>query len=68
MPTRCLQTNKCSNVVAGLPKIDLVRTRDKIDDELRVLAAVRRSIREQCGEPSSRQVDEPLDERAGWDS
>ncbi|MBU8833828.1 hypothetical protein [Mycolicibacterium goodii] len=45
-----------------------MRTRDKIDDELRVLAAVRRSIREQCGEPSSRQVDEPLDERAGWDS
>jgi hypothetical protein len=40
-----------------------VRTRDEIDDELRLLAAVRRSIREQGGELSSRQVDELLDER-----
>jgi hypothetical protein len=31
--------------------------------ELRLLAAVRRSIREHGGEPSSRQVDELLDER-----
>jgi hypothetical protein len=38
-----------------------VCTRDEIDDELRLLAAVRRSIREQGGEPSSRQVDELLD-------
>jgi hypothetical protein len=35
-----------------------------IDSELRLLAAVRWSIREHGGEPSSRQVDELLDERA----
>jgi hypothetical protein len=35
-----------------------------IDSELRLLAAVRRSIREHGGEPSSRQVDELLDERS----
>ena len=35
----------------------------QIDSELRLLAAVRRSIRERGGEPSSRQVDELLDER-----
>jgi hypothetical protein len=40
-----------------------MRDRDTIDAELRLLAAVRRSIREQGGEPSSRQVDELLDER-----
>jgi hypothetical protein len=37
--------------------------RETIDSELRLLAAVRRSIREHGGEPSSRQVDEWLDER-----
>jgi Protein of unknown function (DUF732) len=42
-----------------------MRDRDAIDAELRRLAAVRRSIREQGGEPSSRQVDELLDERLG---
>ena len=42
-----------------------MRDRDTIDAELRLLAAVRRSIREQGGEPSSRQVDELLDERNG---
>jgi hypothetical protein len=63
LPTRCPQANKCSNTVANRLKIDLVRTRDEIDDELRLLAALRRSIREQRGEPSSRQVDELLDER-----
>jgi hypothetical protein len=31
---------------------------ETIDSELRLLAAVRRSIREHGGEPSSRQVDE----------
>jgi hypothetical protein len=36
---------------------------DTIDSELRLLAAVRRSIREHGGEPSSRHVDELLDER-----
>jgi len=40
-----------------------VRDLDTIDSELRLLAAVRRSIREHGGEPSSRQVDELLDER-----
>ena len=40
-----------------------MRDIDTIDDELRLLAAVRRSIREQGGEASSRQVDELLDER-----
>jgi hypothetical protein len=40
-----------------------MRDFDTIDSELRLLAAVRRSIREHGGEPSSRQVDELLDER-----
>jgi hypothetical protein len=40
-----------------------VRDIETIDSELRLLAAVRRSIREHGGEPSSRQVDELLDER-----
>ena len=40
-----------------------VRDRETIDAELQLLAAVRRSIREHGGQPSSRQVDEPLDER-----
>ena len=39
---------------------------DSIDTELRLLAAVRRSIREHGGEPSSRQVDELLDERLSY--
>jgi hypothetical protein len=42
-----------------------MRDLDTIDSELRLLAAVRRSIREHGGEPSSRQVDELLDERNG---
>ena len=37
-----------------------MRDRDTIDNELHLLAAVRRSIREQGGEPSSRQVDERI--------
>jgi hypothetical protein len=40
-----------------------VRAIGTIDSELRLLAAVRWSIREHGGEPSSRQVDELLDER-----
>ncbi|MCU1701375.1 MAG: hypothetical protein JWR34_7438 [Mycobacterium sp.] len=40
-----------------------MRDRDTIDAELRLLAAVRRPIREHGGEPSSRQVDELIDER-----
>jgi hypothetical protein len=40
-----------------------MRDREVIDSELRLIATVRRSIREHGGEPSSRQVDELLDER-----
>jgi hypothetical protein len=40
-----------------------MRDRETIDAELRLLAAVRWSIREHGGEPSSRQIDELLDER-----
>lgn len=42
-----------------------MRDRETIDSELRLLAAVRRSVREHGGEPFSRQVDELLDERLG---
>jgi len=42
-----------------------MRDRETIDSELRLLAAARRSIREHGGEPSSRQIDELLDERLG---
>jgi hypothetical protein len=40
-----------------------MRDLDAIDSELRLIAAVRRSIREHGGQPSSRHVDELLDER-----
>jgi hypothetical protein len=40
-----------------------VRDLETIDAELRLEAAARRSIREHGGEPSSRDVDELLDER-----
>jgi hypothetical protein len=40
-----------------------MRDLETIDAELRLLTGVRWSIREHGGEPSSRQVDEPLDER-----
>jgi hypothetical protein len=40
-----------------------MRDLETTDSELRLLAAVRWSIREHGGEPSSRQVDELLDER-----
>ncbi len=40
-----------------------MRDQEIIDSELRLLAAVRWSIRERGGEPSSRQADELLDER-----
>jgi hypothetical protein len=43
-----------------------MRDRETIDSELRLLAAVRPSIREHGGEPSSRQVDELLDERVSY--
>ena len=45
-----------------------MRDRDTIDTELRLLAAVRWSIREQDGQPSSLQVDELLDERASTEN
>jgi hypothetical protein len=41
-----------------------MRDLETIDSELRFLAAVRRSIREHGGEPSSHLVDELLDERS----
>jgi hypothetical protein len=41
-----------------------MRNLDTIAAELWLIAAERRSIREHGGEPSSRQVDELLDERA----
>lgn len=40
-----------------------MRDRETIDSELRRIASVRRSIREQGGQPSCRQADELLDER-----
>jgi hypothetical protein len=55
-------------------RVASMRDQEIIDSELRLLAAVRRSIRVHGGEPSSRQVDELLDERlahrgrAGQDS
>jgi hypothetical protein len=42
-----------------------MRDLDTIDAELRLLAAVRWSIREHGGRPSSRHVDELLHELAG---
>ena len=47
----------------GAGALSVVRDLNTIDSELRLLAAVRWSIREHRGEPSSRQVDELLDER-----
>jgi len=41
-----------------------MRDLDTIDSELRFHSAMRRSIRAQGGEPSSRQIDELLDERS----
>ena len=40
-----------------------MRDLDTVDFELRLLAAVRRCVREHGGQPSSRYVDELLDER-----
>jgi hypothetical protein len=45
-----------------------VRDSDAIDCELRLLAVVRRTIREHGVEPSIGQVDELLDERSEVDS
>lgn len=44
-----------------------MRDRETIDRELRLLAFVRRSIREHGGQPACRQVDELLDERHALD-
>jgi hypothetical protein len=43
--------------------LSVVRDQETIDSELRLLAAVRRTVREYGIEPSNRQVDELLDER-----
>jgi hypothetical protein len=45
-------------------RLGKVRIRHEIPAALRLLAAVRRWIRDQGGEPSSREVDELLAERA----
>jgi hypothetical protein len=45
-------------------KLPAMRDLNTIDSELRLLAAVRWSIREHGGEPSTRQVDELLNEPA----
>jgi Protein of unknown function (DUF732) len=42
-----------------------MRDRETIDSELRRIALARRTMRQQGGQPSSRQVDELLDERLG---
>jgi hypothetical protein len=44
--------------------LSAMRDLETIDAELRFLAAVRWDIREHGGEPSSRQLDKLLDERA----
>ena len=49
----------------AIPYAHSMRDRETIDSELRRIASGRRSIREQGGQPSSRQVDELLDERLG---
>lgn len=41
-----------------------MRTRDSIEAELRLLVALRYSIRERSGQPSGCLIDEMLDERA----
>jgi hypothetical protein len=48
--------------------VSSVRDIGVIDGELRLLAAVRASIRELGGRPSCRQVDRLLDERLAADS
>jgi hypothetical protein len=50
-------------VGARLVFIHTMRDLEVLDSEPRLIAAVRRSIREHGGEPSSRHVDELLDER-----
>jgi hypothetical protein len=47
----------------GLYTLPRVRDIETIYSELRLIAAVRGSIREHGGEPSSRQLDELLDKR-----
>lgn len=65
---RALTSSNCrrkfaSWMSARFRSLDYMRTRDKIDAELRLLVAVRQSIREQRGEPPSCQINELLDER-----
>ncbi len=44
-------------------QVSVGRGQETIDSELRLLAAVRRTIRENGGQPSSHHADELLDER-----
>jgi hypothetical protein len=50
---------------SGAGTLPFMRDLDTIDSELRLIPAVHWSIREHGGEPSSRYVDELLDERCG---
>lgn len=63
-PTISLPTKFGGYLSVRLRNLAGMRSRTEIDAELRLLAAVRRSIREQGSAPSSRQVDELLDERS----
>lgn len=52
----------------GTIKLTDMRDRETIDSELRLLAAARRSVREQGRQPSSREADELLDELLAHDT
>jgi hypothetical protein len=56
------ETSLMGTSIVEAPRFDDPRDRETIDSELRLLAAVRRSIREHGIEPSN-QVDELLDDR-----
>ena len=57
------ETSLLKTGVVETPGFGDMRDRETIDSELRLLAAVRRSIRKHPIEPSDRQADELLDER-----
>lgn len=57
------ETALVETTVVETPGFGDMRDRETIDSELRLLAAVRRSIRKDGIEPSDRQVDELHDER-----
>jgi len=60
-PLRCPPAKYVSYLSVRARSLNCVRTRDDIDAELRLLIAVRQSIRDQ-GDSSGRQIDELLDE------